>query len=86
MSIFVSYMCCIVCLVSGEENGSTKTTHTVSTLLNAKWNSTPLALEVSEFLNEEDASFFWAFVDQVAGLSEEGSKLFHRVLGVALDF
>jgi len=38
---------------------------TVSTLLNAKWNSTPLALEISEFLNDEDPSFFWSFVEDV---------------------
>ena len=44
---------------------------TVSTLLNAKWNSTPLALEISEFLNDEDPSFFWSFAEDVFKHTEQ---------------
>ncbi len=39
---------------------------TVSTLLNAKWNSTPTALEIAEFLNDEDPSYFWAFLEDLS--------------------
>ena len=38
---------------------------TVSTLLNAKWASSPIALEISEILNEEDSSYFWMFLESL---------------------
>jgi hypothetical protein len=52
---------------------------TVSTLLNAKWNSTPLALEISEFLNDEDPTFFWGFIEDVSSQSAHmsGSRFLH---------
>jgi UDP-glucose:glycoprotein glucosyltransferase len=34
--------------------------------LNAKWNSTPTALEIAEFLNDEDPSYFWAFLEDLS--------------------
>ncbi len=46
-------------------------TKTVSTLLNAKWASTPTELEMSEFLNEEDPSYFWSFVEGLHTLSAD---------------
>ena len=53
---------------------------TVTTLLNAKWNSTPLALEISEFLNEEDPTFFWGFIEDVSLQSAQmsGSRFFNN--------
>ena len=41
-------------------------TKTVSTLLNAKWNSTPTALEIAEFLNDEDPLYFWSFLEDLS--------------------
>lgn len=35
----------------------------VTTLINAKWNETPLALEAAEYLNDENRSYFWKFID-----------------------
>jgi len=35
----------------------------VTTLINAKWNETPLILEAAEYLSDENPSFFWKFVD-----------------------
>lgn len=38
----------------------------VTTLINAKWNDTPLVLEVAEYLNDENVNYFWRFIDAVA--------------------
>ena len=62
----------IFCVVRKESVADDRTkSKTVSTLLNAKWNSTPLALEISEFLNDEDQSFFWSFVEDVYKQQEQ---------------
>ena len=46
-------------------------TRTVSTLLNAKWNSTPTALEIAEFLNDEDPLYFWSFLEDLSENMDE---------------
>ncbi|CAL7942835.1 unnamed protein product [Xylocopa violacea] len=38
----------------------------VTTLIDAKWKETPLALEVAEYLNDESPSYFWKFIDAFA--------------------
>lgn len=40
-------------------------TRTVSTLLNAKYHVKPTALEIAEFLNDEDHSYFWSFIEDL---------------------
>lgn len=35
----------------------------VTTLINAKWNETPLVLEAAEYLNDENSNYFWKFID-----------------------
>ena len=35
----------------------------ISTVLNAKWSSTPFVLEMSEFLNDAKSDYFWAYLD-----------------------
>ncbi len=49
-------------------------TRTVSTLLNAKWNSTPTALEIAEFLNDEDPLYFWSFLEDLSEKVDELSE------------
>lgn len=63
---------CLICFqlffllsnASDSPNSHTKT-KTVSTLLNAKWNSTPISLEIAEFLNDEDPLYFWSFLEDL---------------------
>ena len=38
----------------------------VSTVLNAKWSSTPFALETAEFLADVKDDYFWAYLDFLA--------------------
>ncbi|KAL1514204.1 hypothetical protein ABEB36_003497 [Hypothenemus hampei] len=38
----------------------------VTTLLEAKWDRTPLVLEVSEFLADENLEYYWNFIDSIS--------------------
>lgn len=55
-------------------------TRTVSTLLNAKWNSTPTALEIAEFMNDEDPSYFWSFLEDISRNTDDFSKSMFSVV------
>ncbi|XP_059620979.1 UDP-glucose:glycoprotein glucosyltransferase [Phlebotomus argentipes] len=50
------------------------TSHSITTFINAKWNVTPFALEVSEYLADENANLFWDFVDAVNELDMEATQ------------
>lgn len=39
--------------------------HPVTTLLNAKYNVTPVCLEVAEYLFDENPSLFWDYVENL---------------------
>ncbi|XP_076640007.1 UDP-glucose-glycoprotein glucosyltransferase [Colletes latitarsis] len=38
----------------------------VTTLIDAKWKETPLALEAAEYLSDENSNYFWKFIDTFA--------------------
>lgn len=46
----------------------------VTTLINAKWNETPIVLEISEYLNEKNPSYFWKFIDSVSNDNEKNGN------------
>lgn len=50
--------------------GSSKATKSfpVTTLLNAKWNVTPVYLEISEFLYDESPNLYWDYVNGLISL------------------
>lgn len=45
-----------------------KKTKSVTTLLEAKWDVTPLVLEVAEYLADENVDFYWSFIDSISSL------------------
>lgn len=45
-----------------------KKSKSVTTLLEAKWERTPLVLEVAEYLAEENPQYFWDYVDSVSAM------------------
>ena len=47
----------------------------VTTLIEAKWNETPLALEVAEYLANENQDYFWTFIDSITSLTPTLSAL-----------
>lgn len=48
---------------------SKKKSKSVTTLLEAKWETTPLVLEVAEYLAEENPQLFWDYIDSISNLS-----------------
>lgn len=53
---------------------SASKSHPITTLINAKWNQTPLQLEFAEFLADENPQNFWSYVDDLAALKTELSE------------
>lgn len=41
----------------------------VTTLLEAKWEVTPLVLEVAEYLADENIDYYWSFIDSICNLN-----------------
>lgn len=48
----------------------TKKTKSVTTLLDAKWEVTPLVLEIAEYLFDENVNFFWSYIDSITALKK----------------
>lgn len=53
----------IISLCSSQLGADKKINKYVTTLINAKWNETPLVLEAAEYLSDENPSYFWKFID-----------------------
>ncbi|XP_050308475.1 UDP-glucose:glycoprotein glucosyltransferase isoform X2 [Anthonomus grandis grandis] len=47
----------------------------VTTLLDAKWEQTPLILEIAEFLADENTELYWNFIDNISKLSSTLSQI-----------
>ncbi|XP_044750165.1 UDP-glucose:glycoprotein glucosyltransferase [Coccinella septempunctata] len=50
-------------------NAKNKKSKSVTTLLEAKWEATPLLLEVAEYLADENVDFYWNFIDSICKLN-----------------
>ncbi|GAB0089717.1 UDP-glucose:glycoprotein glucosyltransferase [Sergentomyia squamirostris] len=61
-------------LVATIGQGLATKSHPITTFINAKWNATPFALEVSEFLADENSNLFWQFVDAINELDLESAQ------------
>lgn len=48
---------------------------TVTSLIHAKWKSTPIVLEASEYLADENPDYFWKFINVICNLTTPLSKL-----------
>lgn len=53
-----------LCLMIGVASGESKS-HPVTTQLTAKWSTTPVQLEIAEFIEEENTHLFWDYVDLI---------------------
>lgn len=47
----------------------------VTTSIDAKWDQTPLVLEIAEFLADENINSFWSFINDVNNLEKPLSTL-----------
>ena len=53
----------VVTFLTRDVSGQSQKSKIVTTVLNTKWSNTPLVLEAAEFLAEENAEYFWDFLD-----------------------
>lgn len=66
--------------------------HPITTFIDAKWNVTPVALEVSEYLADEDPAYYWRFIDELNALKtpinrlESESKQYKTAIRLAKKF
>jgi UDP-glucose:glycoprotein glucosyltransferase len=59
----------LVHMLSGAAEGASKQkTKSVTTFIEAKWDVTPLVLEMSEYLGDENSDFLWEFVDGISAM------------------
>lgn len=54
---------CIVCCFLFIVQSLASKSHPITTLLNAKWHTTPICLEISEFLFDESPNLYWDYVN-----------------------
>lgn len=47
-----------------------KKSKSVTTLLDAKWEVTPLVLEIAEYLADENVNYFWSYLDAITSLKK----------------
>lgn len=64
MKSFVGIICLLIC----ASNTYASKSHPITTLLNAKWQTTPVYLEISEFLFDESPNFYWDYVRELVNL------------------
>lgn len=57
---------CLLFLCTANLYADKRVNKYVTTLIDAKWKETPLALEAAEYLNDENPNYFWKFVDTFA--------------------
>lgn len=80
-SILVVIISCDIALTSKS--------HPITTLINAKWDSTPVALEIVEYLSDENSNFYWDFIDKLDKLDkplneiEPDSKQYKTAIRIA---
>lgn len=55
-------------VISIDYANSKKKPKSVTTVIDAKWEVTPLVLEMAEYLFEENPTSFWNFVDAISSL------------------
>lgn len=65
MKSLVAVACLLICVA---HNSCATKSHPVTTLLNAKWKTTPIYLEVAEFLFDESPNFYWDYVKELVQL------------------
>lgn len=66
----------VLCLlINVGVNCKTKKVKSVTTLLDAQWQVTPLVLEVAEYLADENPDFYWNFIDSICNLNPPLHKL-----------
>lgn len=67
-SVILAYV--FISFVSANDTSKRdeKKSKSVTTFVSAKWEATPIVLELAEYLAGESADLFWSFVDGINSL------------------
>lgn len=90
--VFSTLLTLLLASVYSPHYASATQSHPVTTFIDAKWSVTPVALEVSEFLADENPDFYWKFIDELNQLRpalyrlDSDSKQYQTVLKLAKKF
>lgn len=70
MWLYITILGILLCThLTNNVEAKSKKSKSVTTLLEAKWEVTPLVLEVAEYLADENVDFYWSFIDSISSLS-----------------
>lgn len=70
MWLYITILGTLLCThLTSNVEAKSKKSKSVTTLLEAKWEVTPLVLEVAEYLADENVDFYWSFIDSISSLS-----------------
>lgn len=75
MTYIYVYILLYIVLWNQNQVCSKQKPKSVTTLIEAKWNETPLVLEVTEYLANENQEYFWTFIDSLTSLTPTLSEL-----------
>lgn len=73
---FVTIFAFVYWLGLGAETAAKeKKSKSVTTLIDAKWEITPIVLEVAEYLADENVAYMWEFIDSICGMDSPLSDI-----------
>ncbi|VVC95428.1 unnamed protein product [Leptidea sinapis] len=72
--VVANVFCCILANVDVAKKAEKKSKG-VTTFVSAKWEATPIVLELAEYLSGENTDLFWSFVDKINSLKPSLHKL-----------
>lgn len=70
-------LACLMSLTSSSEPSSQyeRKSKSVTSFVSAKWETTPIVLELAEYLAGESTDLFWSFVDGINSLKSSLDSL-----------
>lgn len=93
MSAFRNLVTCLLlCVLYVSLAESTTKSYPITTLINAKWEQTPLYLEIAEYLADENPALYWDFLKVIVELdtplsqNDKSSKQYITALKAASNF
>lgn len=78
--------------ISRDASVEATKSHPITTFIDAKWNVTPVALEVAEYLADENPSYYWKYIDELNSLRpaltqlESDAKQYKTAIKLAKKF
>lgn len=65
----------LLVVIPNESTALASKSHPITTFIDAKWNVTPVALEIAEYLADENPSYYWKFIDELNSLRTPLNRL-----------